>query len=95
MPLVEQAAEGMTNSGEALTLLAALRYRCGQFAGAAEAAAQAQILGAGPEAAYYRGASLAALGATTEARHQLIRAADLAPASIWRARAELALATLP
>jgi Flp pilus assembly protein TadD len=92
LPLAELAA----GSGEvaAYTTLAAHRYHCGQFAAAAQAAREAQATGAVPEAAYYLGASLAALG-DGEARAALIRAADLAPASDWRRRAELALAALP
>lgn len=95
LPLAELAAEyGPTDAGT-LSVLAAGRYHCGQYTGAAEAARAARVAGAGPDAAYYLGAALAALGESSEARTELIRAADLAPASIWRQRAELALSYLP
>ncbi len=95
LPLAELAAGARPADGEALATVAANRYHCGQFAGAAEAAAAARAVGAGPEAAYYLGAALAALGERDEARAALISAADLAPASDWRRRAELALSLLP
>lgn len=95
LPLAERAAAALGQHAGALTTLAAHRYSCGQFAGAAEAARAAQAAGDGPEAAYYLGAALAALGQRDDARAALVRAADLAPASEWRRRAELALALLP
>lgn len=95
LPLAEQAAAALGRQAAAQTTLAAHRYHCGQFAAAAAAAREAQAAGAGPDAAYYLGASLAALGDSGDARAALIRAADLAPASDWRRRAELALASLP
>jgi len=95
LPLAEQAGAALPADGPALTTLAALRYHCGQFAAAADAARAAQARGAGPDAAYYLGAALAALGDRPAARAALIAAADLAPASIWRERAELALSALP
>jgi tetratricopeptide (TPR) repeat protein len=97
LPLAEAAAQALPADGAALTTLAATYYACAQFAAAAEAAraAQAAGAGAGADAAYYLGAALAALGETPAARRQLIRAADLAPASIWRERAETMLAYLP
>lgn len=94
LPLAEMAGAALPSDAAALSTLAALRYHCGSFAQAAEAARSAQDLGAGPDAAYYLGAALAALGERADARAQLIRAADLAPASIWRERAELALSAL-
>lgn len=94
LPLAELAARTGQHGPDALTTLAACRYHCGQFAEAAAAAREAQQAGGGPEAAYYLGAALAALGDTEHARSALIRAADLSPASLWRHRAELALARL-
>jgi hypothetical protein len=95
LPLADAAAQALPTDGAALTTLAATRYACAQFAAAAEAARAAQAAGAGADAAYYLGAALAALGETPAARQQLIRAADLAPASSWRERAETMLAYLP
>jgi tetratricopeptide (TPR) repeat protein len=95
LPLAEQAAAALGQHATALTTLAAHRYSCGQFGAAAEAARAAQAAGAGPDAAYYLGAALAALGQERDARTALIRAADLAPASEWRRRAELVLAQIP
>jgi hypothetical protein len=92
LPLAEESAAALGQDAAAQTVLAAHRYHCGQFAGAAAAARAAQAAGAGPEAAYYLGAALAALGQRGDARAALIRAADLAPASDWRRRAELVLA---
>jgi len=95
LPFAETAAAAAPEDPQALTLLAAHRYHCGQFAGAAEAARAARRTGGGPDAFYYLGAALAALGDAEQARSALIRAADLAPASDWRRRAELALGMLP
>lgn len=95
LPLAELAAAERPGDAAALSVVAAQRYHCRQFAGAVDAARAAQAAGAGPEAAYYLGAALAALGEREEARAALIRAADLAPASIWRERAEVTLSLLP
>ncbi|MGQ9926434.1 MAG: tetratricopeptide repeat protein [Chloroflexaceae bacterium] len=95
LTFAEAAAAAAPDDAEALTLLAAHRYHCGQFAGAAEAAHTAQQTGGGPDAFYYLGAALAALGDGERARSALIHAADLAPASDWRRRAELVLGMLP
>ena len=92
LPLAELAAHELSGDPTAMTTLAAHRYHCGQFAGAAAAARSA---GDGPEATYYLGVALAALGERDAARATLISAADMAPASDWRRRAELALALLP
>jgi Flp pilus assembly protein TadD len=46
------------------------------------------------EAAYYLGRALAALGDAVGARQALVQAADAAPASVWRERAERQLALL-
>jgi hypothetical protein len=95
LPMAELATREHPASAEAWSLAAAHRYHCGQFAAADEAAAMAQQAGAGSEAAYYQGVALAALGERDAARDALIRAADLAPASSWRRRAEIALEYLP
>jgi tetratricopeptide (TPR) repeat protein len=95
LPLAEFAATADPDAGAVLTTLAALRYACAEFAPAVEAARAAQVAGAGAEATYYLGAALAALGEPAAAREQFIAAADLAPASLWRERAELALEYLP
>lgn len=95
LPLAEQAAGALPGEPEALSTLAAHRYHCGQFVGAAASAREARAAGAGPEAAYYLGAALAALGERDAARAALISAADLAPASDWRRRAEIALSLIP
>ncbi len=95
LSFAEVAAAEANDDPKALTTLAAFRYHCGQFAGAAEAARAAQRTGGGPDASYYLGAALAALGDAENARSALIRAADLAPASDWRRRAELVLGMLP
>ncbi|PDW04157.1 hypothetical protein CJ255_04830 [Candidatus Viridilinea mediisalina] len=90
-PMAEVAARERPDHAEALTLVAAHRYRCGAFADAISAAEAAQVAGPNAEAAYYAGQALAALGSNAEAREALIRAADIAPASVWRERAEDAL----
>jgi Flp pilus assembly protein TadD len=95
LPLAQLAAQGRADDADTQSALAATSYRCGDHVAATDAARAAQRVGAGPEAAYYLGAALAALGDSVAARAALIRAADLAPASIWRERAELALAALP
>ncbi len=95
LPMAEIAAAALPANSAALTTLAASRYACAQFAPAVEAARAAQAAGAGADATYYLGAALAALGDTAPAREQFIRAADLAPASLWRERSELALSYLP
>ena len=95
LTLAEVAAQALAKDAAAQTSLAAHRYRCGDRAGAAAAARIAlAIAPSSADAAYYLGAALAALGDTAQARNELVRAADLAPASLWRARAEEALALL-
>lgn len=95
LPLAELAATTLPDNAGAWSTLAASRYHCAQFPAAVEAARRAEGLGAGAEATYYHGAALAALGNADQARSELIRTADLAPASIWRERAESTLAMLP
>jgi len=97
LPAAEDAVEALPDSPDAWTALAAHRYQCGDFAGAVGAAQRALTLTEEPraDATYYLGAAHARLGAWEEARPLLIRAADLAPASVWRQRAELLLGMQP
>jgi tetratricopeptide (TPR) repeat protein len=91
----EESARLLPDEPRTWVVLAAARLGCGETAGARDAAARA--LARAPtdaEANYYLGRALAALGERTEARRVLIRAADLAPASPWRARAETQLSRL-
>lgn len=79
-----------------LTLVAQFNLACDDPAAAQRAAEHAtQHDPASAEAALLLGEALANQGATTAARAALIRAADLAPASPFRARAERTLALLP
>jgi Flp pilus assembly protein TadD len=96
LSMAELAAQALNQNAAAQTSLAAHRYRCGDLAGAEAAARGALALSpAAADATYYLGAALAGLGDTAQARSELVRAADLAPASLWRSRAEEALAKLP
>jgi tetratricopeptide (TPR) repeat protein len=95
LPLAESAVIGLPNDATALTTLAAHRYHCGNFAGAANSARAALALNPGADAAYYLGAALVAMGELRQARGVLVQAADLAPASEWRIRAEEVLGRLP
>jgi thioredoxin-like negative regulator of GroEL len=95
MPLAEAAAKALPDDGAAWTALAAHQYYCGQPGDAVASARRAADSGGGAEGAYYLGAALSALGQPGRARSELIRAADLAPASVWRERAETVLARMP
>jgi tetratricopeptide (TPR) repeat protein len=95
LPLAEEAGAALGAEPGAQATLAALSYRCGRYEQAAAAAREAQAAGASPEAAFYLGAALVALDDAPAARTALIAAADLAPASDWRRRAEEELARLP
>ncbi|HEX9372575.1 MAG TPA: tetratricopeptide repeat protein [Roseiflexaceae bacterium] len=91
----EEAARLLPDDAGAWIALASARLTCGDPAGARTAAERA--LARSPddaEANYYLGRALAALGDRSGARRALIQAADLAPASPWRARAETQLAAL-
>jgi tetratricopeptide (TPR) repeat protein len=91
----EEAARLLPDDAGAWIALASARLTCGDPAGARAAAERA--LARSPddaEANYYLGRALAALGDRSGARRALIQAADLAPASPWRARAETQLAAL-
>lgn len=95
MPLAEAAVRAMPADSAAWTALAAHQYYCGQPGDALSSAQHAADSGGGAESVYYLGVALAALGQPGRARSALIRAADLAPASVWRERAETALAAIP
>ncbi|MBX0327557.1 hypothetical protein K2Z83_07675 [Oscillochloris sp. ZM17-4] len=95
LPLAEAAAAALPTDSAALTALAAHQYYCGQPAEAAASAQRADDGGGDAESVYYLGVALAALGQSDRARSELIRAADMAPASRWRERAEAAIAALP
>jgi Tfp pilus assembly protein PilF len=95
LPAAEEAARLMPGAPNAWSTLAAARFGCGDAAGGRAAAEQAlQHDPASAEASYYLGRALAALGDRPAARLALINAADLAPASPWRERAEAQIATL-
>jgi hypothetical protein len=95
MPLAEAAVQALPADGAAWTAMAAYQHYCGQPSGALSSAQRAADSGGGAESLYYLGVALAALGQPDRARSELIRAADLAPASVWRERAETALALMP
>ncbi|ABU57041.1 tetratricopeptide repeat protein [Roseiflexus castenholzii] len=89
LPAATEAVARLPKNAQSWSALAHARLACGDIAGARDAAALAQTLDpASAEAAYHYGRALAALGDRTAARTALIRAADLAPASEWRIRAE-------
>lgn len=97
LPAAEDAVEALPESAAAWTILAAHRYQCSDFAGAIAAAQRALALAEVPraDATFYLGAAYARQGDWAAARPLLIRAADLAPATTWRRRAELLLAMRP
>jgi hypothetical protein len=91
----EESARLLPDEPRAWVTLAAARLGCGETAGARDAAARALAhTPADAEANYYLGHALAALGERVEAQRVLIQAADLAPASPWRVRAETQLSWL-
>ena len=93
LPAAEQAARLLDN-GAAWTILAESRLSCHDYAGASGAATSAlEREPSNAEAAFYRGQALALLGQRDAARQSLIAAADFAPASDWRVKAERALVT--
>jgi tetratricopeptide (TPR) repeat protein len=95
LPAAQAAARALPNDPRAWTTLARLQFDCGDPAGSRAAAEQAlQRAPASAEASYYLGRALAALGDRPAARLALINAADLAPRSLWRERAEAQIATL-
>ena len=91
----ESAVQLLPNDGGAWTTLAEARLACGDAVGAHAAAAAALEHAPGSaEAALYLGQALAQQGQRDAARAALITAADMAPASGWRVRAERQLAAL-
>lgn len=95
LPTARIAVERLPNDPEAWAALAAIHYHCGDFAAAEQAARTAlDHNAAAVDATYYLGAALEARGDRQAARVALVRAADLAPASPWRERAELILERL-
>ncbi len=95
LPAANVAVQMLPNDATAWTMLAAMNYQCADFARAIEVAQKALDHGAGADAFYYLGASLARQGQHDAAYTALVQAADLAPDSIWRERAEYRLAWLP
>jgi tetratricopeptide (TPR) repeat protein len=94
-PAAEEAARLRPDDIRAWVAVAAARFMCGDPDGARSAAAR--VLQRNPssaEASYYLGRALAALGDRPAARAALVNAADLAPTSPWRERAETQIATL-
>jgi Flp pilus assembly protein TadD len=90
----EIATRELPASADAWATLAGSSYQCGEFEPAIEAARRALADGPRADASFYLGAALAHSGEADAARTALIRAADLAPASMWRRRAEFILADL-
>lgn len=91
----EEAVRLLPDTSTAWTTLAIARFRCEDYVGAEIAATRALELDANDiEATYYLGRALALLGDRDGARMALISAADMAPASLWRERAETQLTTL-
>lgn len=94
-PAAEEAVLRLPDAPGAWSALASARLICGDAAGARVAAELAlRHDPASAEASYYLGRALAALGDRIGARRALVNAADLAPASTWRDRAEAQLVVL-
>ncbi len=87
----QAAASLLPADPNVLTILAGTRYYCGDPTGAISAAEAALAAGAGVEARFYYGMALGMSGQIAASRAALEAVADLAPASIWRQRAETAL----
>jgi tetratricopeptide (TPR) repeat protein len=95
LPAAEEAARALPDDRRVWTTLAATRFGCGDAVGARSAAEQAlERSPTSAEASYYLGRALAMLGDRPAARLALVNAADLAPASQWRERAEAQISTL-
>ncbi|WP_298817796.1 tetratricopeptide repeat protein [Chloroflexus sp.] len=90
----QAAANLLPRDPETLTILAGIRYYCGDVVGARAAATAAIEVGAGVEARFYYGLALSAGGDPARGRAALEQVADQAPASPWRRRAETALALI-
>jgi predicted Zn-dependent protease len=94
-PAAVVAAELLPEEAAAWSTLAAAEIACGDATAAAAAARRAlAIAPQSAEALYALGRALAAQGDTDGARAALVAAADAAPASEWRARAEAQLSLL-
>lgn len=94
-PAADYAVRLLPDDPRALTTLASVSLRCGKAAEARAAAERAlERDPASPAAAYYLGRALALQGDRSGARSALVFAADLAPDSPWRTRAEQQLAAL-
>jgi tetratricopeptide (TPR) repeat protein len=94
-PAAEEAAQLRPDDARVWIALSATSLVCGDPAAARAAAEQA--LRQNPrdaEASYHLGRALAQLGQRAAARAALVNAADFAPASPWRERAEAQIATL-
>jgi tetratricopeptide (TPR) repeat protein len=90
-----QVAVSADPSADALTVLAQAKLFCGDPEGARREAERAIKANPQSPGAYYQlGRTLASLGDREGARAALIRAADLAPTSAWRPRAEEQLQAL-
>ena len=93
-PAAQEAARELPEDQRAWIVLSAIGVSCGDPSGARASAERALQYGRSAEAYYYLGRALARLGDRTGARAALARAADLAPASVWRERAEAQMAAL-
>jgi Flp pilus assembly protein TadD len=88
----QRATDLAVASAAAWTTRAAITYHRTNPAAARDAAQRALALDpSSAMASYYLGVALAQLGQPDDARQALTRAADLAPASVWRERAEAEL----
>ncbi|MEO7910622.1 MAG: tetratricopeptide repeat protein [Roseiflexaceae bacterium] len=95
LPAAEEATRALPNDPRAWATLASVRFGCGDPAGSRDAAEQSlQRAPTSAEASYYLGRALAMLGDRIAAQRALINAADLAPRSLWRERAEAQLTAL-
>jgi len=86
--VAKEAIMLLPNEALAWETLAANQYRCGDFQGAIETAQQALTYTKSAETTFYLGAALRATGSKEAAQAALVQAADLAPASVWREKAE-------
>lgn len=94
-PAANTATRALPDEPRAWAALAAAELSCANASEARAAAEHAlQLAPTDAEAAYYLGRALGALGERAPARQALIHAADSAPASAWRVRAEQQMAAL-
>ena len=95
-PAAEVATGFLPRSATAWSTLAAAEMACADAAAATAAARRALAVDpADPAAHYYLGRALALAGEHAAARSALIAAADAAPASVWRERAEAQITLVP